>query len=68
MDTLSEQTAIYTRLLSERNRNREFENAKKMVKLIQAEIVHRQATQHNSLPDSTKILVEQDFVSQSEII
>ncbi len=38
VDILSEQTAIYTKLLAERNRTPEYEQAKKTIKLIQAEI------------------------------
>jgi hypothetical protein len=44
MDMLSEQTAIYTRLMAERNRSEEFEQAKEIIKLLQAEIEFRKTT------------------------
>ena len=41
VDMLSAETATYTHLLAERSRNEDFEQAKKMIKLLQAEIEYR---------------------------
>ena len=63
IDTLSDQTAIYTKLLAERNRTLDFENAKKMIKLIQAEVALRQTIPVKSLVKDSNTLQEQKYAN-----
>ena len=49
VDLLSEHTAVYTRLLAERNRSAEFDSAKRLIKAIQAEINKRKTVDSSDM-------------------
>ena len=49
VDLLSEHTAVYTRLLAERNRSAEFDRAKRLIKAIQAEINRRKTVDSSDM-------------------
>jgi len=66
MDLLSEQTAIYTKLLAERNRTLEFENAKTVIKQIQAEVSRRKIFVDES--NEHQLFRDQEFSVSRNII